>query len=608
MSEKKTRQTVSKARDRRILNYILIALAVLVVGGLLAFGGWRSYQLWKTKRAITNSRQFLERKDYGQAWVSAGRAVQLDRNNVEAIRLMAEAAEAEGRDNKVVEKRMQALALRKRVAELQPGVNENYLDVARAAMEVRDPRTAEEALSKLNEAGKKSAAYHEVAAKLALVSGQGSQIEGHVTEAARLDPENETYQLQLAAVRLGSPVPEIRKGAVATLEQLAENPKVRRQALRTLLQTSFFTGEMDRAMNFANQLKSGPEAQFEDQMLFLNLLGRLKRHEFWWYVAQLEAGPPADDQDLTNALSWLNNHGLPAVARDWAKRLPEERRYRLPVTLAYAESLVMLASAREKEDPAAAAADWDQLEQLLKLVKDWRDLDFQREALFARLLRARGDAKGDDALKTSSRDHWGKAVSAAGSRPFALQALVRFATAWKWNDEYIRLLWTIANGRENPQPALQILLRKYVAENKTRELVAVFTRMLELNPNDAAAKNNLAYALLLLNQDWDRAQILAAEANKSDPKNPGYAATYAYSIYLKGKKMSTEVDKALKVMDAVDPEALKVPSTALCYGLLLSAKGDTEAARKYLQLANAGQLLPEEKLLAGRELERLPQR
>jgi hypothetical protein len=101
MSEKKTRQTVSKARDRRILNYILIALAVLVVGGLLAFGGWRSYQLWKTKRAITNSRQFLERKDYGQAWVSAGRAVQLDRNNVEAIRLMAEAAEAEGRDNKV---------------------------------------------------------------------------------------------------------------------------------------------------------------------------------------------------------------------------------------------------------------------------------------------------------------------------------------------------------------------------------------------------------------------------------------------------------------------------------------------------------------------------
>ena len=585
MSEKKSHKTVSKARDRRILNYILIALGVLVVGALIAFGGWRTVKVWKMKRALTNSRQFLEQKDYNQAWLSAGVAYHVDPRNVEALRQMAAVAEAAGRENKDVEKRVQALALRKRVVELQP-VNENHLAVAKAALEVNDRRTAEEALGKLDEPGKKSAAYHEVAAKLALLSGQGSVIEGHVSEAARLDPENETYQLQLAAVRLGSPVLEIRNSAIATLEQLAKNSKVRRQAMRTLLQASLAAGEMDKAIRIANELKSGPEAQFGDQMLFLNLLGRLKRHEFWWYLAQLEAGPPADDQDLTNLLSWLNNRRLPAVARDWAKRLPEERRLRIPVVLAYAESLVLSNSP-------------DDLEVLLKLSKDWGDLEFQREALLAWLLRAKGD-------ETSSRNYWGKAVSSAGSRGFALQALVRFATAWKWNDEYNGLLWIIAKGRENPEPALQILLRKYVAENKTRELVAVFTRMLELNPNDAAAKNNLAYALLLVNQDWDRAQKLAEEANKADPKNPGYAATYAYAIYLKGRKMSTEIDKALKVMNVVDPEALKVPSTALCYGLLLSAKGDTAEARKYLQLANAGQLLPEEKLIAGRELERLP--
>ena len=58
-------------------------------------------------------------------------------------------------------------------------------------------------------------------------------------------------------------------------------------------------------------------------------------------------------------------------------------------------------------------------------------------------------------------------------------------------------------------------------------------------------------------------------------------------------------------MEAVDPEDLKSPSTALCYGILLSAKENYDEARKYLQLASAGRLLPEEKLLADLELAHL---
>ena len=372
----------------------------------------------------------------------------MDQNNIEAIRQMADVAEAIGREEKNMEKRVQALVLRKRVAELQPGMNENHLDVARAALEVNDRRsaaddrrTAEEASANWTKPGKKSAAYHEVAAKLALLSGKGSQIEGMFPKprrpgSGRTKPINCNSPLSNSGRRC-------RKFARA-LSQRSKNwrkSEVRRQALRTLLQTSFATGEMDKAIRVAkNGLKSGPEAQFEDQMLFLNLLGRLKPKREFLYVAQLQAGPPAHDKDLTTVLSWLNNHRLPAVARDWAKRLPEERRLRLPVVLAYAESLILSNST-------------DDLRVPLKLSKDWGDLEFQREALLAWLLRAKGDA-------TSSRDHWARPFQAPARVALPGCALVCFATAWKWNDVYINLLWTIiAKGRENPQPALQILLR-----------------------------------------------------------------------------------------------------------------------------------------------------
>jgi hypothetical protein len=550
-----------EAKHRRRRKRTLLIVATLVVLAALAVGSVAGYRVLRQHRMISRARSFIKDKEFMQASLSLQRALQVDPKDLVATQMMAEVAEAANVKEVVY--------WRRSLAELQPTA-ENHLAWANAALKVRDANSAAQAMSKIDEEAQKTADYHDAAARLALLQRRNIEVGEHVAEAAKLDPQNELYQLELAAVRLGSPVPEVRKQAFATIEQLVASPKVRRAALRTLIQGALAGGDARKAMAFAAQLTSAPEALFEDRLLYLQLLRQLRRVEFWWYLAQLQAAPLDDQANLAALLSSLNNSGYARVALDWGKSLPEEVRTRMPVCLAMAESYALL-------------NDWNGLTPILKL-GPWGELEFQREALTARMLREQGDDDG-------SKSHWNQAVTMAGERPQAVTTLLRMTAAWKWDDEYVNLLWTIAKGAVDPRPSLELLLRQYTAQDRTKEMLNVFTRLLELDPKDATIKNNAAYALMLLG-DRNHAVVMALEAYQAEPTNPGFVATYAYGLHLKGKTA-----EGLKILRALDEKQLETPSTALSYGILLAANGAPEA-KKYLDLAEAGHLLPQEKALA----------
>ena len=520
---------------------------------------------------MASAREFADKKEYLQAALAAQRVLRFSPKDLAATRLMADMAEA-------VQSK-EAVTLRKAIAELQPGVAENFLKWADTAIRLKDAPGAREALSRMDAAGKNTSAYHDMAARLAVLTGQTSQVYSHVEAAAQLDPQNENYQLQLAAVHLGSPLPEVRKAATATVQQLAESPKIRREALRTLVQSSLAYGDANKALGFAYQLMSGAEGQFEDRMLTLKILGLLKRHEYWWFIAQLGADLPEKDDDLVTLLSWMNNNGLARLSLAWATEMPNDRSERVPVCVAVAEAHALL-------------GNWGKLKTMLKFQK-WGELEFQREALTARVTREEGDEAG-------AHSHWNAAVTLATERRDALSALARFAGAWNWDEEYTNLLWVIARGRNEPMMALQRLLRKYTAEGNTRELLSVFNRLMELDPQNLNTKNNVAYALLLLNMETDRANMLATEIYKADPTNAEFASTYALALNLKGKP-----DNALKILQKLPESELRIPSTALCYGVILAAKGQDDEARVFLDTAQAGQLLPQEKAMALKAREKI---
>ena len=567
-------RNVSRHRDRKIRKYIFTALGVVAVGGILAFGGYHAYRIFRKQSALASAREFAEKKDFGQAAMAAKRAVMLNPKDLAANRLMAEMA-----DELHLK---EAITWRKNIAELEPAAA-NYLAWAETAIRFRDLDSVKEAFSKIDAAGKNTPAYHDMAARLAVLTGHTSEVAAHVAAAAQLDPTNETYQLQEAAVQLGSPVPAVRDAALAAVEKLAESPKVRREALRMLTQSHLSKGDGASALKFAHQLMSGPGGSFDDRMLYLKMLGHLKRPEYWWFLAQLHAAMPEKDEDAVTLLSWMTNNRLPQLALTWSDEMPNERTERPPLCMAVAEAHALL-------------GNWGRLRSMLK-DQQWGELEFQREALTARVNREDGNDDG-------ANKHWEHAVTLAGENQEHLGALARFADTWGWKEEYVSVVWAVARGR-NPataMPALQQLLRKYSEEKNTRELLSVFNRMLEIEPSgNWTMKNNIAYALLMMNKDMARAQTLAKAVYDADPANSEYSATYAMALHYKGK-----TDQALKILQKFDEKDLKVPATALCYSMILAASGKEGEALKYLDVAEAGTLLPEEKNLAQRTREKLP--
>jgi predicted Zn-dependent protease len=437
-----------------------------------------------------------------------------------------------------------------------------------------DVQTAEDALAVLTPEQKKSAAYHELAGRLAGRLRQGKALESSVAESARLEPNNQMYQLQLAALRLGSERTETREVAREEIERLAEIAATSRPALHVLIRDARMRSEPARALVFAGKLNALTDANFEDRMLYLRLLRDLNRREFWWLLAQMQAEAGESVNEIPALMTYLNKSGMPGATVLWGQRLGEVPRAKSLVAVALSEAFLM-------------QKDWENLKTQVKF-GNWRDLEFQRLALLARVAREEGDLPGASA-------QWKAAMAAAAARRDDLGTLARLATTWKWPDEANAALWQLARGSSNQMPALQSLSRNYRVSGNARELLNVANRMLELDPHNPYAKNNVAYLSLLLEVDKERAHALAKEVYAETPQNAAFVSTYALALHLLGKS-----GEGLKLLQALPPQSLEAPEHAFSYGVLLAAVNKREEAPRYLALAEKSSLMlaPEKALLA----------
>lgn len=541
-----------------------LILLLLAAAGFGIRAGLHFYSIQKEEHLAHQARQFLDHADNRSAVLSARQVLEMNPNNVEATRVIAEAAE-QGQSPA-------ALLWRQRLADIAPKDNENYLAWASTALSMGDYLAADRALSKVDSRQRDSAKYHAIAASIALSVKKYQAAEFHFASAAKLDPKNEIYQLNLASIRLLSSRPEVVKQSRETLQHLSSDPKLGATALRSLWSDAEFHKDHQKALDYARQLDAAPSASFRDHFPYLDALRETSDPKFKSVLAALKVKAAADAASTSDLAGWMNARGMGTETWKWLVSLPLEKQSVQPVPISIAESYLQI-------------RDWQALRKWIN-PQDWKELNFLRFAIYARASR-------ELELWGDYRGAWRQALNATHNDVVMLGILARLAQKWGLTAEAEEVWWAIARGNSSQLPALDSLFHLYAQTRDARRLLRVCLRIEEVNPEDRIAKNNLAQLSLLLNQDLDHAYKIAEDNYRFKPDNFGFLTTYAFSLHKQGR-----TKEGLKVLEKLPPAQLRTPAAATYYGILLAAAGEPDKAKPYLDIAEkSGQLFPAEAAL-----------
>ena len=560
--------------ERSILKVILWTLGVILLVSVGGVVGYKQFRAWQQRRLVAEANALVNQGDYRRASLDARRLLQINPENAEAYRILARVSEKAGSRS--------ALDWRRRVMELGVATPNDLILLARAAVRADDRTTAEIAMSKLPESAKETADYHALLADIAFAQRDGVEMERQLSEAVRLEPGNKDYTMRLAALRLGASDAEMRKKGKQTLEEMQNDPALRREATRYLAEDALRQNRTLAALELARQLDSFPNKTFADRLILLTAFDAAKDNGFAAFLEEMKTSSAEDAERAAALVTWLNVHNRAADAIAWSAKIE-------PGVLG--QKLVQIALS----DAYVAAKDWSGLQRLANS-GNWGTIDFLRNALQARALREMGNepeaaAQWNEALKKIAAD--------------ARQALILAETVqkWGWRDEAIELLWLVAKDPVKGADALRTLYRYFSQTGDTENLYRVMLHQMELQPNDLNVQNNFAQLSLLLNLNADRGQKVAREVYEKDSKNPAYVSTYAFALHCQG-----ESKKAVKVLETLDSAQLHKPEIAAYYGIILAAAGDQARAGEFLDLGEKATLLPQEKALLEKARRSLAQR
>lgn len=530
----------------------------------LGWGGARVYRGWQERRLGRAAQQDFAAGRFEAAGIAAERLRQINPESIEAHRIMARLAER-NRQAGAIEWRRRALTLEGHTAE-------DAIALARAALQFGDTSTAEQTLEQLTEREKETAAYHELAAQLAVSRKDPVTAEREYAAAARLDPRNALNRLNLAVMRLPSSDPRIRDDALKVVEELRVDPNLRRPALRALINDAAARRNLERLLGASKELSELEEATFADRVVYLEALRGSNDDRFVPYLTQLQTEAEPDPDKCVYLLSWMNQNSLALLAIDWAKNFGPKILETNGVSIALAESY-------------CALLDWAGLRARLEKA-NWGNNDFLRRAYIARTFRGLGDERGFSL-------QWQAAMQAVMGRAEPLLILTRTVGSWGWQNEAIELYWGLTDQPSHRDTALSALHEHYSRAGDTPNLYRVILRTLKLRPGDPKVKNNAAQLALLLGYDPVGNKNSADALYQTQPKNRAFASTYAFAWHVTGNNR-----KALQIMEGLSEADLNQPDVAAYYGIFLAAAHQTEKAKKYLDLAaTAVRLLPEEKAL-----------
>src|SRR5260221_3733294 len=393
----------------------------------------------------------------------------------------------------------EAMSRRRALKAMETGNSDELLGLADAFIGAEDFVSAERALNKVKAADQNSGRFHDLKAKAARSNRDAAAAIAHWTEAVRLDPRNDEYRLQLAALQIASPDRDTQALGFSAIDRIKVKPEGRLPALRVLFDDAKRLGDKARAREVAELMAADDAAEFSDKLALLTTLQsvRPKREkEFSSYLAQLQQLALGDPPDVFSLISWMIDNDLALFALEWAGKLPPELVSAPPVAPGVAQA-------------DARAADWEHLKAKVE-AESWGEMDCLRLGFLSLAQGHLGDWKAADSA-------WAEAIDATEMDPGRLERLAKASFLWDLHVRTEETLWKLATSDWCPRWAIEYLWASALDRGDTAKLYEASKLRLKVQPEDLDTRNNTISLALLTGQDAASARPLAEALHKENP-------------------------------------------------------------------------------------------
>jgi len=565
--------SVGQARPVRGGLIVLAVIAGFALGLLVLSIGPKFVNAWRESRLLRQAETNLKQGNFNAANDTARQALQIDRDSLAAYQILAEATEKQNRAETVV--------WRTQIARPQPRDIDSQLNLASAALRFGQLDAARKALDSVPKENRESAPYHVVAGWLARAQGDEAGQERHFAAALEKEPRNETYQYNLAVVRIKSPDSQKNAQAREALEQLAQSAPFRAGSLRALLNDAIRHSDLKAADRFAQELQLSPQVTFADDLLCLDFYKKLDQKKLATLLEKVKPLAARQPEDLAALMAWMNGNGMSAEVLRWMEKLPPEKTANPPPAI-------------EVADAFAAQKNWSRLRRWTKST-NWGDSEYLGLAYQA-YARQQSRQEGADAESVSL---WHDAERACEENPEHEIRLARLASKWNLPSQAEQLWLRVAHNPLSRREALDALFEIYRASNDLPNLYLTAIRLHETSPEEPPIAAEFARLSIILDRNQSEGQRVAKEAFDQAPTEPPCVVAQALSLNSQGR-----TPDGIVILQKLPPEKLHDARVALYFAVLLLNDGKADAAHEFIDAANSGFVFPEEKKLLQEALQK----
>ena len=565
--------SLGQARPVRGGLIVLALIAGFALGLLVLSIGPKFVNAWRESRLLRQAETNLKQGNFNAANDFARQALQIDHDSLAAYQILAEATERQNRAETVV--------WRTQIARLQPRDIDSQLNLASAALRFGQLDAARKALDSVPKENRESAPYHVVAGWLSRAQGDEAGQERHFAAALEKEPRNETYQYNLAAVRIKWPDSQKNAQAREALEQLAKSAPFRAGSLRALLNDAIRHNDLKAADRFAQELQLSPQVTFADDLLCLDFYKKLDQKKLATLLEKVKPLAARQPEDLAALMAWMNGNGMSAEVLRWMEKLPPEKTANPPPAI-------------EVADAFAAQKNWSRLRRWTKST-NWGDSEYLGLAYQA-YARQQSRQEGADAESVSL---WHDAERACEENPEHEIRLARLASKWKLPGQAEQLWLRVAHNPLSRREALDALFEIYRASNDLPNLYLTAMRLHETSPEEPLIAAEYARLSIILDRNQSEGQRVAKEAFDKAPTEPPCVVAQALSLNSQGR-----TPEGIVILQKLPPEKLHDARVALYLAVLLVSDGKADAAHDFIDAANSGFVFPEEKKLLQEALQK----